>query len=114
MTKTARFPLADVLANVAEELVRADEMARSRGRAVMQFEECEVELAVTVEVEAEGGFKVWVVNLSGKAKREEANSLRVKMKAIPGSPIQAPQVTTDISAASPVVKQRNANPNAKK
>jgi hypothetical protein len=114
MATTPTFPLADVLANVADELIRAESMARLRGKAVMQFEECEVELSVKVEVEAGGGFKVWVVELSGKAKREEANKLRVKMKAIPSSLIQAPQLASVSPPAKTVRKQANANPNSKR
>lgn len=35
-----RIPLSDVLANVTDELLKAQQNANKRGLAVMQFEEC--------------------------------------------------------------------------
>ena len=88
------FPLSDVLANITNELLKADENARARGKATMQFEECEVEFAVKFEGGAKAGIKVWVLELGGGVKRSDANTIRVKFKSLPGKTLQAPHLDT--------------------
>ena len=88
-----KIKLSEVLGTIAEELIKANESAEERHRPVMQFEECEVELALAAEQEAKGGINIWAVDLSAGAKRTETNTIRVKFGKIPGQPaVQAPVV----------------------
>jgi hypothetical protein len=97
------FPLADVLANIAEELIKAQKNADKRGLAVMQFEECEVEFAVEFGVEGSGGINVWVLDLSGGGNRTESNTVRIKFKSI--GVLQAPQIHNP-EEAGPILKKQ--------
>lgn len=99
------FPLAEVLTNVAEELLKAQKTANERGVAVMQFEECEVEFAVEFSVEGSGGVNIYVLDLSGGGSRTETNTIRVKFNSIPNKVIQAPQVADLDEAGPPLEKQ---------
>lgn len=88
-------PLADVLSQIADELVQAGENARKRGTPVMQFAECEVEFAVEAETQKDGGVKIWVLTLGGAAKSKQSNRIRVKFTAMPGNPITAAHLGDD-------------------
>ena len=100
-----RIPLADVLANITDELLKAQQNATKRGLAVMQFEECELEFAVELSVEGSGGVNVWVLDLSGGGSRTESNTVKIKFKSIPDKVIQAPQVTNIDEAGPPLERQ---------
>ncbi|WP_323003213.1 trypco2 family protein [Denitromonas sp.] len=94
-----QFPLADVLSQVASELLKADAMAKARGAAVMQFEHCEVEFAVSAEKGGDAGVKLWVVNAKGSAKSSQTNRIRVRFKSPDGgTAIQAPHLVEDAPA----------------
>jgi hypothetical protein len=82
--KSTPVELADVLEHIAEGLIDANRRAAERGRATMEFEECEVELALSYTSGGEAGLKIWVLNAGGEMKRTESNTLRLKFKAIPG------------------------------
>jgi hypothetical protein len=97
-----QLPLAEVLSQVAQELLTADKTARERGIPVMQFDHCEVEFAVTVEKSAKAGLQVWVVNIGGDAKASHTNKIKVRFKSPEGIITQAPHVTDD---APPNVRQ---------
>ncbi|GAA0692252.1 trypco2 family protein [Vreelandella titanicae] len=88
-----QLPLAQVLSQVAEELLAADMNARERGTPVMQFDQCEVEFAITAEASSNAGIKVWVVNIGGTAKSSHTNMIRVRFKSPEGTVTQAPHVT---------------------
>lgn len=93
-----KLPLAQVLSQVAEELLTADKNARERGTPVMQFEHCEVEFAVTAEASANAGIQVWVVNIGGNAKSSHTNKIRVRFKSPEGVVMQAPHFAEDAPA----------------
>jgi hypothetical protein len=95
MAMAERIALAHVISEVAAELLKADKEAKNRGAALMQFEACEVEFAVTVEKTAEGGIKVWVFNLGLGEKDVQTNKVRVKFKSLLENPIMAPHVGED-------------------
>jgi hypothetical protein len=99
-----RISLADVLANITEELHKAQDAAKARGFATMQFEECELEFAIEAEHKGEAGIKVWVVDLGGGVKRTESNTIRLKFKTIPAKTVQVPQVSVD--APGPELKKQ--------
>jgi hypothetical protein len=75
-----QMPLADLIDAVREELQRAADQAGSKR---LQFEVQDVELEVEVTTsgsrEAEGGIKLWVVNLGAKGSRTNANTHRVTL-----------------------------------
>ena len=102
MTKKIR--LSELLEHITEELITADEDARKRGFATMQFDECEIEFAVETEKEGGGGVKVWILDLKGGAKRTDSNTVRIKFSSIPEQPIQAKQ--TDESRPGPKLKKQ--------
>ena len=77
-----RIPLSDVLAHVAAEIRQAHAKATAEDRAVMKFQECEIELAVDIENSASGGLQVWVINLGGGVKRTDSNTVKVKYTAL--------------------------------
>ncbi|WP_306393610.1 trypco2 family protein [Telluria beijingensis] len=103
----ARFELADVLQHISTQLQEADRAARQRGAPVMQFEECEVEFAVKVEASGSAGLKVWVMEFGAAAKREQANTIRVKYKAIPGQAMQASQTVLDLPPPAPAIVRQS-------
>ncbi|MGU3388516.1 trypco2 family protein [Methylobacterium sp. D53M] len=88
-----KIPLANILDQIASELIAADARAKSRGQAVMSFEECEVEFDVAIEHHGEAGLKVYVVNIGAGAKQTDTNKIKIKFKALPGHATQAGQVT---------------------
>ena len=98
-----RIPLSEILQNIAEELIIAQQNATERGIAVMEFAECETELAVKAEYEGGGKIKIYVAELGGEAKKSESNIVKIKFKAIPGKPIQAKGTST--GAAPPVERK---------
>ena len=109
MPKTPKFELAEMLAQLSQQLSKADSAARARGDAVLQLEECEVQLAVNMEGGGSAGIKFWVIELGANAKTENSNTITVKFKPIPGQSIQAGQVSTDTDAP-PVARQTRKNP----
>lgn len=84
-----RIELSELLKHISDQLVDAHEHAQKRGRAVMQFKECEIEFAIEVKKEATGTFKVWVMSLGGGIKKTESNTIKVKFASIGRFPIVA-------------------------
>jgi hypothetical protein len=93
-----RFPLSDLIDVVTNELRIASSNAAAQGSQIMQFAECELEMAIDVEKNGSGGINVWVVQLGGGAKKTDSNTIRVTFKALPdtamvfvqGSPVDGP------------------------
>jgi len=81
MTKVG---LGDLIDHIASELSAAEKRARAREGHVMQFDECELEMAIEIETGAGGGVKVWVFELSGDRKKTDSNTITVRFKAVPG------------------------------
>lgn len=110
-----RIELSQLLRYVSEELQAADTDARASGRAVMQFAECKLEIAVAAEREGKGGLKIWVLELGGGAKKTEAHTVTITMKALdpkagigkPGSGkvVVAAVPTTDAGGDRPFKRQ---------
>ena len=48
----------------------------------MQFEECELEMAVEIELSGEAKTNVWVFKLGGGVKKTDANTITVKFKRL--------------------------------
>jgi hypothetical protein len=103
-----RIPLADLLAHISDELFAADAAAKKRGKAAMQFKECELEFAVSAEVKADADIKVWVINLGAGAKNTHSNKMKIKFERNPQSAIQAAHKTgTDVGPT--LTRQRKSN-----
>jgi hypothetical protein len=81
------FTLTQLIESTASELraVRAKQPADP----VMQFQGCELELAVTVAAEAGGGIKFWLVDASAKAKAETVSKVKLSFGPLPGQVIAA-------------------------
>ena len=76
-----QIPLAEVLAHIGDELVRADQVAWERGRSAMLFQECEVEFAVKAAKKRGAGLTIYVLDLSGSKSSEVSNKVRLKFTA---------------------------------
>ena len=100
-----RIELSEILRYVSQELQDADAKARAAGSAVMKFDECKLEFAVSAEKEGGGGLKVWILNLSGGAKKSESHTITVTMKAIPGKTIVALARAKDVLKSKPFRRQ---------
>jgi hypothetical protein len=75
--------LAELINEVASELLRAEELAEGRNQEpVFRFEECEIEVAISVEKEGKAGIRVWVLELGGGAKKTDANTVTVKFTRV--------------------------------
>lgn len=104
-----KLPLSRLIEAVTDELHRAQEKAESERRAgkgrpaIMQFEECELEMAVEVEVGAKGGVDVWVFKLGGGVKKTDANTIKVKFKRLEGTQLAYP--STDEAKEGPELGQ---------
>lgn len=75
--------LGDLITRVADELRKAREDA-PKGEEVIALKGCELTLAVTVGVEAGGGLKVWLLDLSAKGKGERVSTIKLTFDAMPG------------------------------
>jgi hypothetical protein len=103
MTSQSGLTLSQLVAHTAEELRRVKEQEPSPEDAVMQFTECEMELAVKITVEGSAGIKIYIVNVGAKGAREATHTVRLKFSAIGSNIIQAPIV--DEEGAKPIVRQ---------
>lgn len=79
--------LSGLIKNAANEIRAA--RAESLEDAVMQFEGCELELAVTIGADAGGGIKFWLVDASAKVKAETVSKVKLKFGPNPANPIAA-------------------------
>ena len=79
--------LAEVLDTLAQQLLEAQQNARTRGAAVMQFAECEIEFAVDIEKSGNAGIEIHVLKLGGELKRTDSNTIRLKFSALPNQPV---------------------------
>jgi hypothetical protein len=93
------IPLADLIDAVRGELEAA---ALNAVDQKLQFEvqdvQLEVEIATTGTKGAEGGIKVWVVNIGAKVDRSDANTQKVTLKLGPVSPDGTKFKVSDVTA----------------
>ena len=99
-----KIQLSEMLDHISAELLNAQNKAKLRGQAVMQFAECEIEFAVETTKEAGGGIKVWIAELKAGAKKTDSNTVRIKFGSIPTDPIQAEQQKPN--APGPEIKKQ--------
>jgi hypothetical protein len=103
---TVQIALSDVLDHISNELLQADSRARQRGKATMQFAECELEFAVNLEKSGKAGIKVWVLNLGGGVKKTESNIIRIKFSSIKDNVLQAPHLVVAEQAGPQLARQK--------
>lgn len=78
-----RFPLADLLSALSDELAAAAERAESRERDQLRLKECSVELGIAIEKKGSGGIQFWVVELGGESTKANTQTLRVTLEPSP-------------------------------
>jgi hypothetical protein len=76
------FSLSELIESTADELRIAHEKVRGQD-PVMQFDGCQLELAVTVKGEAGGGVKFLAVNASTKVAGETVSKVKLNFTASP-------------------------------
>lgn len=94
-----RIPLSQLIEVVSAELRKAESQASRRTDHIMQFEECELEMAVEVETGGQGELNIWVFKLGGDRKKTDSNTIRVKFKRL-----------QDVSLAFPAQTEQEPGP----
>ena len=88
-----KIELADLVEKVANQLHELRKRAKATTDPVMQFTECELEMAFSVEDAGKAGIKLWVFELGGGRTRTNSNTVRIKFSAQGPSiafPVQQP------------------------
>lgn len=73
--------LSELIKSTSEELKKAQV---DPANAVMQFEKCELELAVSVRGDANGGIRFWVLEAGAKVSGETVSKVKVSFAPVPG------------------------------
>lgn len=89
--------LSELIRTTSEELTKARVVAAD---AVMQFDKCELELAVSVKAEAKGGFKFWVLEAGGGVAGETVSKVKISFAPVSGEKV--PVYNTPIEDAKGV------------
>jgi hypothetical protein len=84
---TPKFTLGQLIEQTAQELRELKNNPRED--AVMQFSNCELELAVTVSAEVGGGIKFTLFDFSAKGSAENASRIKISFGPLPGQIIAA-------------------------
>lgn len=104
MEKVPGFTLSQLIKNTASELRKAKVDNPADG--VIQLIGCEMELAVTMSAEAGGGFKIWLLDASGKAKGEHVSKVKLTWSPLHDGAIIASATDGDI--VGPAAKPRKS------
>jgi hypothetical protein len=86
----AQVKLVDLIDQVAMQLLEAEDRAKKRGDRVMDFAECELEVAISVESGGKGGVRVWVLELGGGRTKTDTNTIKIRFTPRPERPIAVP------------------------
>jgi len=78
--------LSELLPQIRRELLEAESQVEP-GKGILKVENVELDLSFVTEKSAEGGIKLWVVNLGGKYDAQATHS--VKLNLLPVRPIEA-------------------------
>lgn len=74
--------LSNMIAEVGDQIRKADTFAKENDRAVMEFIECELEIAFEISAESGGQLKVLAVQLEGAKKQNNTHRITLKYKAL--------------------------------
>lgn len=80
--------LSELVQQTADELRKVKHQAPKDG-AVLEFKECELELAVTFSGEGGAGLKFWIVSTEAKVSAEQVSKIKLSFSAVEGSRVQA-------------------------
>lgn len=83
------FSLSELVKSTADELRSIHSNEPTPDKAVMKFQECEIELAVTVKADANGKVKFWVVEGGLGGSYENGQKVKLKFSALPGMGVVA-------------------------
>jgi Trypsin-co-occurring domain 2 len=72
------FSLSELIESTANEMRIARDKVKGQD-PVMQFNGCELELAVSVKGEAGGGIKFWVIDASTKLAGEAVSKVKLSL-----------------------------------
>jgi hypothetical protein len=75
--------LSDLITYVSTQLIEASKGVPARGGPVMTFDQCTLEMTVTVAKDANAGIKVYVVTLGGEVSKAETHTITTTFKALP-------------------------------
>lgn len=81
-----RIPLSQLIVLVTDELRKAEDLAKQHDDHIMQFEECELEMAVEVETGGTVEANVYVFTLGGERTRTNSNTITVRFGKLAGRP----------------------------
>ena len=84
---TPKFTLGQLIEQTAAELRELQK--KPQEDAVMQFTNCELELAVTVSAELGGGIKFTLIDLSAKGSAENVSKIKLSFEPLSGKMIAA-------------------------
>ena len=84
---TPKFTLGQLIEQTAAELRELQK--KPQQDAVMQFTNCELELAVTVSAELGGGIKFTLIDFSAKGSAENASKVKLSFGPLTGKIIAA-------------------------
>jgi hypothetical protein len=85
-----RILFSTMLETVKEQIMTAHINAVSQNLGIMQFDECEFEFAIETEQNGSAKMTVYALEISGGSKQTDSNKVRIKYKALPNIPLQAP------------------------
>lgn len=83
ITMTEGLSLSQLIRNVADELrlVQKEFKDQQDVEAVMAFQECELELQVQINAEANAGIKFFIIDTGVKASHQTMHTIKVKFAA---------------------------------
>jgi Trypsin-co-occurring domain 2 len=91
-----RYPLAELLTALGDELREAQRRAREdRREDVLKLKDCSVELAITWEETATGGVEFYVFKLGGELNKTNTQTISVALEPLDevrvGRPVEIPK-----------------------
>lgn len=89
-----KIPLSKLINLVTSELRKAEKEAQANEKHIMQFEECELEMAIEVETSGKGEVGVWVFKLGGGRTKTDSNTIKVKFKRLQDVQLVYPSTIT--------------------
>jgi hypothetical protein len=88
MTDDKRFPLADLLTSLAEELRDAQRRAREDEEPdMLKLKECTVELGISWDKRGEAGIEFYVFKLGGGLDKTNTETLSVTLEPLGIEPV---------------------------
>jgi hypothetical protein len=106
---TPRFTLGQLIEQTAAELRELQK--KPQQDAVMQFTNCELELAVTISAELGGGIKFTLIDFSAKGSAENASKVKLSFGPLTDKIIVASALGTD-NTGPPATRKSKKGPQA--